>query len=442
MATVKDLEFNKFKKDLDGNIEYTRNRNSQVVTEISNLDRDAFGRARVSQSLDVFGNKNISSQNSDSFNEVTAGAGAIAWTYATSSVQLSISQANNDRALRETRYLFYIPGKGQNIVMTGVISEASTDDIYVVIRTSTSGTAVDSKVLRSSWLDPVDGTGVSEKNIDFTKAGIFKIDFQWLGVGKIQFAIVDSDGLPVLVYEDKNSYQNDNVYMRTGSLPMRYEIVSDGSYIYRRIGYFNDEDGVFFESRAVANTGTYTLKEICCSTSTDGGVKPIALEYHANTRGNNSTATTGGVNVLIVRLKNSFNSNDNRKVANLIGTTFFAEDKNTIFEVYKVTSWTDTGTSWTSVNTSSACDYAAGANISITVTTQHMIACNIVTANASGSKADSGAVGTSAPFEIIDENRIIKQNYDSTQSEIFLIKAFTMADTTTVGAAMTWLETE
>lgn len=442
MPTVKDLELNKFKRDSNNNIEYTANRNSKVVVENASHDIDSFGRLRISQSFDIFDNKNVSDKNSDQFNEVTVGAGAIAYNYQKSEVSLSISQANNDRSLRESRYLFYIPGKGQNIVATGVLSESNDETISVVTRSSTSGSPVDTKVEQSDWLDKLDGTGRSGQTIDFTKAGIFKIDFQWLGVGKVKFSIVGLDGGAILIHEDKNSFANDNVYMRSATLPIRYEIVSDGSYIYKRIGYFNDEDGLFFESKAVANTGTYTLKEICCSVATDGGVKPIALEYHANTRGASSTATTSGVNVLAVKLADAYKTKDNRKTANLIGTIFFADDKNTIFEVYKVTSWTDTGSSWTAVNTDSACEYAAGSNISLTISTEHMIACDVVAANSQGSKASSGSVGTQSPFELLDENRIVKQNYDSTQSELFLIKAYTMADTTTVGGAMTWLETE
>lgn len=444
MATVKDLEINKFKKDSDGDFVRTANKNSIVMTEISNHSIDAFGRLRISQSLDLFDSKLISSRNAEQFNEVTAGAGAIAYSYQTASVNLSISQANNDRSMRESRYLYYVPGKGQKIVATGVLAENSDDDIYVVTRTSTSGSAIDTKVIRSDWIDPLDGTGASGITIDFTKAGIFGIDFQWLGVGKVRFAIVNSAGGESLVYEDENSFLNDNVYMRTASLPIRYEIISDGSYIYRRIGYFSDNDGVFFESRTVATTGTYNLKEICCSVSSDGGVKPIAIVYHVNTRGQQATASNAGVNVIAVKLLDTYKSNDNRKTANLLSSVFFAEDQNTIFEVYKVTEWTDNGSTWTNVNTESACEYAAGSNINITITTSHMIACNVVAANASGSKADSGSVGTDAPFDLIDENRIIKQNYDSTGSELFLIRAYTIATgvTTNVGSAMTWLETE
>lgn len=408
----------------------------------SNLSLDSFGRLRVSESIDIFDNKNISSRSADQWNEVTAGAGAIAYTYASASVQLSISQANNDRALRETRYLYYVPGKGQNIVMTGELSENATDDIYIVARTSTSGSAVDTRVERADWIDPVDGTGKSGVNLDLTKAGIYSIQFQWLGVGKATFSLVKPDGSGIVVYEDENSFLNDNVYMRTPSLPMRYEIVSDGSFIYRRIGYFSDDDGFFFESRAVADTGTYTLKEICCSASTDGGIRPITLEYHANTRGNQPTATTGGVNVLAIRLADAYKTNENRKTATLFENVFFADDQNTMFEVYKVTDWTDVATSWTAVNTDSACEYAAGTDISLTITTEHMIACSVVPATSTGSNTTSGTVGTSAPFDVIDENRIIKQNYDSTKSELFVIKAYTMAATTTVGASMTWFEVE
>jgi len=408
---------------------------------------DTFGRLKISQDIDIFDNKNISSRSPELFDEVTSGSGAINYTRATSSVQLTITEASGDRALRQTRYLPYIPGKAQSIVMTGVLTDDSDAELSIVLRTSTSGSAVDTKVGRESWSDTVLGSGdnnPSNVRIDFTNAGIFSFAAQWLGVGIVKFGLSNKNGREINPYQFENSFSNDDVYMRTPTLPMRYEIVSDGSFIYSRIGYFDDNDGFFYEAKVTANAGTYTLKEICCSSSSSGGIRPIGLEYHANTRGTGSVSSLAGTDTLAVRLANTYQGEDNRKTIVCFANQFFAESENTVFELYKVISYTDNGTSWTDVNTYSGIEYAAGADIDVTLSSFHMINCAIVTANSSGSKSQSGIVGVDSVFEILDENRVLKQNFDSTQSQMFLVKAFsfTAENTTNCGCSITWLELE
>ena len=110
---------------------------------------DSFGRLRISEAIDLFDNKNISSRNSEQFDEVTSGAGQITYSRQTSSVSLIIGPTNGDRALRQSRYIQYVPGKSQKITMTGVLASSSSDDMFVVRRTSTSGVASDTRVARA-----------------------------------------------------------------------------------------------------------------------------------------------------------------------------------------------------------------------------------------------------------------------------------------------------
>lgn len=46
---------------------------------------------------------------------------------------------------------------------------------------------------QEDWDDPMDGTGVSGITMDWTKLQVFQIDFRWLGVGEIRWAIENPD---------------------------------------------------------------------------------------------------------------------------------------------------------------------------------------------------------------------------------------------------------
>jgi len=404
-------------------------------------NRDAFGRLRVSEPIDLFDNKNTSSRNEVLFDEVTSGGGSIDWDYHRASVQLNTSGADGDRALRQTPYNTYIPGKSQLIELTSFLAEG-VSEVYVVKRSSVGDSVVETRVAQESWnRDTLLGTGdnnASGAKADFTKGNIFQIDMQWLGLGRVRMSLVIR-GVPIDVHHFDHANTVDEVYMRTPTLPMRYEIVNSGGITYSRIGYFDDRDGIFFESQSTTEVENQ-LREICCSCASESGTKPTGLEFHANTRlTNGATATVAGVPVLAVRLKAAFNGHENRSNALLFAMQFFAEDENVIFELFKLYSPDDTGTTWTSVSDESVCEYAVNGDIGTLIGyPEHMISCATVPASGSGSKTTPGTVGLS--LDVLDEQRKINQNFDSTNSQVFLLRAYTMAGTTRAGASMTWLE--
>lgn len=58
------------------------------------------------------------------------------------------------------------------------------------------------KVARSAWDDPLDGTGRSGINLDFTKLNVFYIQYKYLGAGAINFYCENpSNGLPYLFHQ-------------------------------------------------------------------------------------------------------------------------------------------------------------------------------------------------------------------------------------------------
>jgi hypothetical protein len=323
-----------------------------------------------------------------------------------------------------------------NGVLVAVATTGTNDRVMTATITETPilNPLMDTKIYQQDWNKD------KAPHIDFTKRLVFTIDFQWLGSGNARMGIIDTDGNTLFIHEFFHSNTGDVPYMRTPTLPIRYEITCDDNYTYYRAGYFDDYDGLFFEARKPLASGA--LREICCSASTEGGVKPVGVQYHANTRLNCPTVGTAGSIVLAVRLSNLQNGHPNRAICVFMGDTSFASSENVIFETYKVTNYTDNGTLWTEVNSLSACEYAAGTNINLAIVEEHILSCSLATGSTSGSKSQANTSTSNALLDVLDENRIIKQNYDSSKSQMYIIKAWAMANTSQAGASLTWIEYE
>ena len=132
---------------------------------------------------------------------------------------------------------------------------------------------------QTQWaLDKMDGCGSSQKELDLSKAQIFVIDYEWLGVGRIRYGF-NIDGVTHYVHEFNNANNITDVYMRSGNQPMRYEIRSTG--------------------------GSGAMKHICTSAQSEGGFNPKGLI--ANTGAGNTGLTIGSAWELIyaIRLKST-----------------------------------------------------------------------------------------------------------------------------------------
>jgi hypothetical protein len=395
---------------------------------------DGFNRLRTSSPVDLFDNKNTVSENASKMDSLSSGNGIITYEWQTSSVLLKVTGTNGDRALRQSRYLPYIPGKSHLLQLSGVLTDSENASIGIVIRSNTSGAPVDTRIEKAKW------NKVKDPSINFTYNHVFNIDFQWLGSGNVRFGIFGDSGVVIDLHEVAGSSASGLPYMRTPTLPMRFEILTTSTEVISRIGYFDDEDGLFFEARIPVASGDHLLREICMTGASEAGSRPVGSQYHANTRQNCPTIGIDGGDILAVRLSNLQYGHANRAIAVFMGSVYYATSQTVFFEVYKVTNYTDNGTNWTSVNSESACEFAAGSDIDLTITEQHILDCSIATANSQGSNVSSSVSSTVSLIQILDDNRIIKQNIDSTKSQIFLIKGWTRTSTSQAGAAFTWVE--
>jgi hypothetical protein len=249
---------------------------------------DAFGRLRVSQPYTVFDSKNRFVADAQ-FAESLAGSATITYTAAEAAVNLNVTTASGDSAVRQSfRVMPYQPGKGLLILATFVMAEAeenlrqrvgyfnADNGIFFqldgttksfVVRSSVSGSPVDTNAAtQANWNgDKLDGTGPSGITLDLTKSQIFWTDIEWLGVGNVRCGFI-INGQYIVCHTFQNANLNTTVYMTTAVLPVRYEITTTGVI-----------------------AGAATLKQICSSVVSEGGYEQIAQPQVAR----RSTSLTG-----------------------------------------------------------------------------------------------------------------------------------------------------
>lgn len=241
-----------------------------TLVRIDGTQTDAFGRLRVSQPFTLFDSQQRYSLD-DNFISNTASGGTVTYLPTQSSANLTVTNTTGSFAARETKWVFtYQPGKSLLVLASFCMAPASDgvlrqrvgyfgsengiflelrDQLYIVRRSNISGTVVDTLVPQTAWnYDPLLGTGISGFTLDITKAHIFWIDIEWLGVGAVRVGFV-LNGNFVLVHTFQHANYITSVYMTTATLPVRYEIQALGS----------------------GGPATSNLTQICSSVASEGG---------------------------------------------------------------------------------------------------------------------------------------------------------------------------
>ena len=261
---------------------------------------DSFGRLRVSNPATLFDIKHLYDKQPVFYDEsITDASGNATSTHSTTNAAVTMHVESGDTIIRQSKmHMPYLPGKSQLAYYTSVLGagvsnvtrrigsftandgmffELDDSTLKTVVRKATSDTATTS----DNWnYDAMDGTGPSGVTIDTSKAQIFVIDFEWLGVGTVAYGFVVDRQLHYCHFAH-HSNSVTSVYASTPNLPVRYEVVSTG--------------------------GTGNLDHICTSIQSEGGFDPLGLP---NTHNNGSTkvdANTIGVTyaLLGVRLKST-----------------------------------------------------------------------------------------------------------------------------------------
>jgi hypothetical protein len=230
-------------------------------------NQDAFDRLRVSNPTTLFELHHVFGKMPKRIDELTSGSGASTHNSTNSYVQMAVTDSGVGKVVRQSyEYIPYQPGKSRLMLFTGVLEtsggvsgatsrigcfddsadkssvaaagnglffELTSDGIYVVIRLNNT----DTKVLQSAWnTDVFDGNGDSGLTVsDFSKAMIFGIDQEWLGVGTVRFGFFINGQFRV-----GHVFNNSGIgtpsstaivypYTKMGKMPIRYEISSSSA---------------------------------------------------------------------------------------------------------------------------------------------------------------------------------------------------------------------
>lgn len=257
----------------------------------SGVALDAFGRMRMSTPLTLFDSSHRYRDNGLWNTSNTAGA-----TFAHSTnqgfVNLNLPTTANAELIRETKKVFaYQPGKSLFVLSTfvpatpkanlrqrigyfgaenGIYFEIDGTDAYLVERSYVTGSLVETRIHQNDWnmdnlLGPTvnvpGGVGPCPSGIllDKSKAQIFWMDIEWLGLGTVRCGFV-IDGKLIHCHSFHHANLIASTYITTACLPLRYEIKNTGT-----------------------TASPSTLGQVCSTVISEGGYELRGLQQAVNT---------------------------------------------------------------------------------------------------------------------------------------------------------------
>ncbi len=270
---------------------------------------DAFNRLKVANPFTLFDSQNRYQAN-DKWDFFGVTGGTAVYVLNESVIDLSIGTTMGAKATRETKRVFgYQPGKSLLILNTftfntpkegliqrvgyfGITGGATSGTPYNGIYLEQNGLTLSmclasgslntiTTVNQANWnYDKFDGDGSSGRDLDVTKANIFWIDIEWLGVGDVRTGFI-VDGRPIVAHTFHNDNKNSTTYMTTACLPIRYEI-----------------------QNGITTASSSTMKQICSSVISEGGYEGFSRRYNVTHSGvTAATLTTAGIQYPMVALR-------------------------------------------------------------------------------------------------------------------------------------------
>lgn len=395
---------------------------------------DAFGRGRVSMPYTLGDYKHLYGLDPN-FIDYKVNGGDVAFQVNQACARLSTTSNPSSRIVHQTKfYHHYMPGKSQVILSSfnfyaatanvtkrtgyfddnnGIfLEQAGNGTLTWVVRSYVTGAPTERRTAQSQWSeDKCDGTGPSGFNIDITKTQLIWMDFQWLGVGRVRCGFVH-DGQYVLAHEFNNSNNLATVYLSNPNLPVRCEMLNTGE-----------------------TTGAY-FDQICSTVISEGGYVEAGQDWAVT---NTPRLLTSGstLPIMAIRLKNTFRTYQNRMIVRMGNLNMFSDGENIKWRLIKLPDSSQlTETTWTSVDDDSGVEY----NVDATAFTDgDEIDNGWVGASTQGSQKAGGSPGSNIPSSA--KKNYIVQNYDCTNSEIYVVVATNLgAQSTNVGVGMQWRE--
>jgi hypothetical protein len=425
------------------------------ISEIS-ATIDAFGRQRFSQPYTIANYSHVYGEEEEMIT-VTSGSGTSTGATDKASIELSVGTGDGDYVKHQTRqHHEYQPGKSQLVMMSFNFVEARANTVKRVgyfnerngvwlqlngdgtlslfKRSYATGSAVDTEITQANFSqDKLDGTGASGFSYDVSKSQLLMIDFQWLGVGKIRVGLVQNG---TIVYFHQFSHANqslgfaDGVYWSNPALPVRCEVLNTGVAV-----------------------GTTRMLQTCATVMSEGGEENTGTTYSASNRIRSPKVWSNGqidkrTPLIAIRLKNSFASRPNRGTVRLSDYTAHADSASFRIEIWRLTSADrlsradSSAPTWTSAGNYSIVEYSTDAQFLETgdLDKSFRIDTYFVAANNPSGKQSAGT-GTNQGG--ISKRDFIAQNFDSDDSQVFVLCATSLTTTASnCWGAINWRETK
>lgn len=251
---------------------------------------DAFGRMRISTPLTLFDSSHRYRDNGLWSTSNTAGT-TVAHSINKGLIELTLPTTANAEIIRETtKVCSYQPGKSLFILNTfvpatpktnlrqrvgyfgaqnGIYFEIDGTTAYFVERSYVTGEVTETRVAQSEWnvdnlLGPsanipgAPGPCPSNITLDLTKAQIFWMDIEWLGLGSVRCGFV-IDGKLIHCHSFHHANLINSTYITTASLPLRYEMKNTGT-----------------------TASSSTMGQVCSSVVSEGGYELRGLQQAAS----------------------------------------------------------------------------------------------------------------------------------------------------------------
>jgi hypothetical protein len=421
--------------DLHNTMEYNALGQPVLRTTLKVGQTDAFGRIRMSSPFTLGDYKHLYGLDPN-FVDYLVNGGTVAFQPNKACARLTTSNDPSSRVVHQTKfYHHYMPGKSQQILSSfnfyaatpnvtkrtgyyddnnGIYFEQAGDGtLSWVIRSYITGAPQEVRKTQSEWnIDSCNGQGGSQFSLDITKTQLSFIEFQWLGVGSVTVGFVhEGSFIPCHIFHHSNNLST--VYMSTPNLPVRCEIVNTG-----------------------ATTGAY-FDQICSTVASEGGYVEAGIDWAVTSPTLKNIAAGATSPIIAIRLKTAFRTYANRMIVRMGNLKMFSDGDSIKWRLLKLPNSTFLNdTTWTDVDDDSGVQYNVDAT---TWTDGDELDNGWVGASTQGSQKAGGAPASNLPSEA--KKNYIVQNYDSTDSEIYLIVATNIgAQSTNVGAGLQWRE--
>ena len=271
----------------------------------TSLQHTSKDRAKVSNYEVNFFNTFQYDAEPDIWDEVTTTGGSAVHNSVRRELDLTVDGTQaGAKVVRQTRNVMrYIPGRTSEVTFSfvmgagvagirkrigifddrnGLFFEQIGDELAFVVRSDTTGSVVDTRILQSDWnQDKLDGSDPKGTTLDITKRQMVVFEYEWYGAGIAELKFVIDDH-PISCHKKYHANRVVNSYMATPFLPLRAEV-----------------------ENVSATSGTATLTQNSTSYIQEGtaGKQGIAVNYNSPITGTRMSTANSWFPVLSLRLK-------------------------------------------------------------------------------------------------------------------------------------------